>query len=175
MKNLFNLRVLTLLFCALFISTIAMAQMDGKKKPLSPHTGVMGKVAGAEIAIRYGSPYVKGRKIFGGLEPWGKVYRAGADSATTFTTSKAITVEGKSLPAGKYAFFVIPMEKGKWTVIFNKTYAQWGAFEYKESEDQLRVMVTPKTIAKSESLVYKITPAGFSMNWDTVSIPVTIK
>jgi len=174
MKTLFQLKALPFFLCAFLVSSIVMAQ-DMAKKPLSPHKGVKGEVAGATITIRYGSPYVKGRKIWGGLEPYGKVYRAGADSATTFTTDKNIMVEGKSLPAGKYAFFVIPTEKGSWTVIFNKTAEQWGAFKYDESKDQLRVMVTPKEVEMHESLTYIITKNGFSMNWDKISIPVSIK
>lgn len=172
MKTLVQFKTLAVLVFALFMATMVMAQ---DKKPASPHVGVKGTVAGANISIRYGSPYVKGRKIWGGLEPYGKVYRAGADSATTFTTDKAITVEGKPLPAGKYSFFVIPVEKGKWTVIFNKTAEQWGAYQYKEAQDQLRVMVTPKEHAMTESLTYVITKDGFSMNWDKISIPVSIK
>ncbi|ASU32981.1 DUF2911 domain-containing protein [Mucilaginibacter xinganensis] len=172
MKALFQLKTLSVLMCALFMSTMVMAQ---DKKPASPHVSVKGKVAGANISIRYGSPYVKGRKIWGGLEPYGKVYRAGADSATTFTTDKAITVGGKALPAGKYSFFVIPVEKGKWTVIFNKTAEQWGAFKYDQAQDALRVMVTPKAHAMTESLTYVITKSGFSMNWDKISVPVSVK
>ncbi len=173
MKKLFQVKALTLFVCAFLVSTIALAQ--DMKKPASPHTGIIGKVAGATISIRYGSPYVKGRKIWGGLEPYGKVYRAGADSATTFTTDKDIMVDGKPLPAGKYSFFVIPVEKGPWTVIFNKTAEQWGAFNYDASKDQLRIMVEPKEVAMHESLVYIITKNGFSMNWDKISIPVSIK
>lgn len=170
MKRQAFLRTIPLFFGALFIAFTASAQ----KKPLSPHLGVMGEAAGSTITIRYGSPYVKGRKIWGGLEPYGKVYRAGADSATTFTTSKDIKVDGKLLPAGKYAFFVIPAETGKWTVIFNKTAEQWGAFDYNEKTDQLRIMVTPKEVPMTEQLKYVITSNGFSMAWDKVSIPVTI-
>ena len=171
MKAVFQLKAFSLILVAFLLSTTAMAQ----QKPASPHKGVKGKVGAATITIRYGSPYVKGRKIWGGLEPYGKVYRAGADSATTFTTDKDIMVEGKALKAGKYAFFVIPMEKGPWTVIFNKTAEQWGAFKYDQAQDALRVMVTPKTHAMTESLTYVITPSGFSMNWDKISIPVSIK
>jgi hypothetical protein len=170
MKNL-RLTALAFFVCAFLISTVAMAQ---DKKPASPHKGVKGMVAGSEITIRYGSPFVKGRKIFGGLEPYGKVYRAGADSATTFTTSKDIKVDGKALPAGKYSFFVIPMEKGAWTVIFNKTAEQWGAFKYEESKDQLRIMVEPKTVEMHESLTYDVTKSGFNFIWDKTCIPVTI-
>lgn len=168
MKNLIQLKALPLFICAFLISATAFAQK-------SPHVGVRGKVAGATVSIRYGSPYVKGRKVWGELESFGKVYRAGADSATTFTTNKAIKVEGKTLPAGKYSFFVIPVEKGQWTVIFNKTAEQWGAFKYDESKDQLRVMVTPKASAMHEQLTYIITSKGFSLNWDKLSIPVSIK
>jgi hypothetical protein len=174
MKRLFQLKALPFFLCAFLVSSMVMAQ-DAAKKPASPHLGVQGKAAGATITIRYGSPYVKGRKIWGGLEPYGKVYRAGADSATTFTTDKDIKVEGKTLPAGKYSFFVIPVESGQWTVIFNKTAEQWGAFKYDESKDELRVMVTPKATEMHESLTYIITKNGFSMNWDKISIPVSIK
>lgn len=167
MKAVFQIKALSFLLCAVLLSTAAMAQ--------SPHKGVKGTVAGAHITIRYGSPFVKGRKIWGGLEPYGKVYRAGADSATTFTTDKDIMVEGKKLAKGKYAFFVIPVEKGQWTVIFNKTAEQWGAFKYDQAQDALRVMVTPKAHAMTESLTYVFNPGGFSMDWDKISIPVSIK
>jgi hypothetical protein len=174
MKALFQLKTFTILLCALLVSSFVMAQ-NAEKKPVSPHVTTTGQAAGANISIRYGSPFVKGRKIWGGLEPYGKVYRAGADSATTFTTDKDITVEGKPLPAGKYSFFVIPVKSGKWTVIFNKTAEQWGAYKYDQSQDQLRVMVTPKKHAMSESLHYVITKNGFSMDWDKISIPVSVK
>ena len=174
MKKLLRFKALTLLVVACLVSFAATAQkMSG---PLaSPRDSVTGTVAGSTIKIWYGSPSVKGRKIFGGLEPYGKVYRAGANEATTFTTNKDIKVDGKDLPAGTYAFFVIPAEKGQWTVIFNKTAKQWGAFKYDESKDQVRVMVTPKMTSMHERMVYLIDKTGFSMNWDKISIPVTIK
>ena len=173
MKNLLQLKALSFFVCAFLISSVAMAQKA--TKPLaSPRDSVSGKVAGANIKIWYGSPSLKGRKIFGGLEPYGKVYRAGANEATTFTTDKNIMVEGKPLSEGTYSFFVIPVEKGQWTVIFNKTAKQWGAFKYDESKDALRVKVTPKEIPTQERLVYKITKNGFSMDWDKTSVPVTI-
>jgi hypothetical protein len=174
MKKLFKLPALCLFVCAFLISSIAAAQKTEKPIP-SPRDSVSGTVAGANIKIWYGSPSVKGRKVFGGLEPWGKVYRAGANEATTFTTNKDIKVEGKTLPAGTYAFFVIPMETGQWTVIFNKTAKQWGAFNYDQSKDQLRVMVTPEKTKMQERMVYRITKKGFSMDWDTTSIPVSVK
>jgi len=174
MKALFKLRSLSLIAFAMFISSIAMAQDAAKSVP-SPLDSASGKVASANIKIRYSSPSVKGRKIFGEKEPWGKVYRAGANDATTFTTDKDIMVEGQPLPAGTYAFFVIPMQSGPWTVIFNKTAKQWGAFNYDQSKDQLRVTVQPKKIGLQERMVYRITADGFSMDWENTSVPVTVK
>jgi hypothetical protein len=173
MKQSFQFKALAWFVFAFLLSATAFAQGD-KKAMASPRDSVSGKVSGATLAINYGSPSVKGRKVFGELEPYDKVWRAGANECTTFTTSKDIKVEGKTLPAGKYGFFLIP-SKGKWTVIFNKVANQWGAFKYDETKDQLRVMVTPKTSAKQERLVYKINPKGFSMKWDTVEIPVTVQ
>ncbi|HEY2581311.1 MAG TPA: DUF2911 domain-containing protein [Mucilaginibacter sp.] len=174
MKKLIQLKALTFFISACLVSSVGMAQNAAKPIP-SPRDSVSGTVAGAHIKIWYGSPSVKGRTIYGSLEPYGKVYRAGANEATTFTTDKDIKVQGKSLPAGTYSFFVIPMEKGEWTVIFNKTAKQWGAFNYDQSKDQLRVMTTTKEIPLQERLVYVITKNGFSMNWDKTSVPVSIK
>lgn len=142
----------------------------------SPAATATGKIGAADVTVNYSSPGVKGRKIFGGLETYGKVWRAGANEATTVEFSKAVTVEGKPLPAGKYAFFVIPMETGQWTVIFNKEPKQWGAFKYDEKQDALRVMVTPrKTAAVTERLAYEVTPTGLVLRWENVELPVAIK
>lgn len=162
-----------LLFAFVLLTSVAFAQ---DKKPASPHDSTTAVVAGSTIKIKYGSPYVKGRKVLGGeLVPFDKVWRAGADSATTVTTSKAIKVEGKTLAAGRYAFFVIPDKNGNWTIIFDKNPKQWGAYTYKESNDALRVTVKGKTIPKEESLSYTITKTGFALKWDTFEVPVSIK
>ncbi|MGZ3764850.1 MAG: DUF2911 domain-containing protein [Mucilaginibacter sp.] len=172
MKKLFQLKALSLFMLAFLVSTVAFGQ--AKSIP-SPRDSASGTIGAAHVKIWYGSPSVKGRKIFGSLEPYGKVYRAGANEATTFTTDKDLKIGGKTLPAGTYAFFVIPVEKGDWTVIFNKVAKQWGAFKYDESKDQLRVMVAPKTVPLHERLVYTINKKGFSMIWDTTEIPVAVK
>jgi hypothetical protein len=142
----------------------------------SPAATATGKIGAANVTVNYSSPGVKGRKIFGGLEQYGKVWRAGANEATTVEFSKAVMVEGKALPAGKYGFFVIPAESGPWTVIFNKEPKQWGAFKYEEKKDALRVMVTPrKTAAVTERLVYEVKPTGLVLRWENVELPVNIK
>jgi hypothetical protein len=171
MRRLLQLKA-GLLFAFVLLTSVAFAQ---DKKPASPHDSTTAVVAGSTIKIKYGSPYVKGRKVLGELVPFDKVWRAGADSATSITTSKAIKVEGKTLPAGRYAFFVIPSKSGTWTIIFDKDPKQWGAYTYKESNDALRVTVKGKTVAKTESLVYTINKKGFSLKWDTFEVPVSIK
>jgi hypothetical protein len=171
MKRAFQFKAALLFAITLFVAGTASAQ----KKPASPHDSTTAVVAGSTIKIKYGSPFVKGRKVLGELVPFDKVWRAGADSATTITTSKGIKVEGKALPAGRYAFFVIPAQSGTWTIIFDKNPKQWGAYTYKESNDQLRVTVKGKTAPKSENLVYTINKSGFTLKWDTFEVPVSIK
>ncbi|AYM98976.1 DUF2911 domain-containing protein [Chryseobacterium sp. 3008163] len=156
------------------ISLNAFAQ--DTKKPASPAATATGKIKDATITIAYNSPSVKGRKIWGDLEAYNKVWRAGANEATTFETDKDITVQGKKLPAGKYSFFLIPKESGTWTAIFNKEAKQWGAYKYEESKDALRVDVKTKALpATQETLMYKINNNGFTMDWDKISVPVEIK
>ncbi|RMG72406.1 MAG: DUF2911 domain-containing protein, partial [Bacteroidetes bacterium] len=99
-----------------------------------------GSIGTAEITINYGSPAAKGRTLWGDLVPYGAVWRTGANEATTFTVSQDVTIEGQTLPAGTYSLFTIPGESD-WTIIFNKTAEQWGAYEYDEAADALRVKV----------------------------------
>ena len=168
------IKTATVLFATMAISVNAFAQEA--KKPASPAATATGKIKDATITIAYSSPSVKGRTIWGGLEAYDKVWRAGANEATTFETDKDITVQGKKLPAGKYSFFLIPKESGTWTAIFNKEPKQWGAYKYEEAKDALRVDVKTKPLpATQETLVYKINNKGFTMDWDKISVPVEIK
>lgn len=161
-----------LAFC---MAVLVPASLSAQKTIASPRDSVKGMASGATISINYGSPSVKGRKIWGDLVPYSKVWRAGANEATTFTTDKDIMVEGKKLAAGTYALFVIPTEK-QWTIIFNKTARQWGAYDYKEKDDALRVTVSPKkSAAMNERLAYRINDEGFSLLWENLEVPVTIK
>ena len=105
MKKL-NYFLITGLFIAGF-SFSGLAQDDKSKRPSPPKTAT-GEVGDLKIAIDYGAPSVKGRKIFGEKEPYGKVWRTGANEATTFSVNKDVTINGNSLPAGKYALFTIP-------------------------------------------------------------------
>lgn len=165
---------------ALFLfSNTAFAQMGGAQP--SPRDSVSGKVAGANISINYGSPSVKGRKIFGegGLQPYGKLWRAGANPATVFKTDKEITVEGKKLPAGKYTFFAMPGES-EWKIVLNSETGQWGIKrDGTANEDPAKDVVVATVKAKkapmTERLKYVINKNGFSLIWDTTEVPVVIK
>jgi len=162
---------ISLLVMALLMVTFVNAQ----NKPASPAAVATGKINGATISINYSSPSVKGRKIWGELVPFNKVWRAGANDATTFETDKELTIEGSILPAGKYSFFVIPNEK-ECVIIFNKEAKQWGAYKYSDKEDQLRVTVKQKIADSStESLVYTINKNSIVLSWEKWNIPLSVK
>lgn len=172
MKKTF--KTIALLLVAGFISANATAQEQ--KAPASPAATATGKIKDATITINYSSPAVKGRTIWGGLEKYDKVWRAGANKTTTFETDKDITVQGKKLPAGKYNFFLIPKESGTWTAIFNKEVTNTNPFNYKEAEDQLRVDVKVKPLKEvQERLVYKVNKANVALEWEKISVPLSIK
>ena len=132
-------------------------------------------VAGANIKINYSSPGVKGREIWGGLVPYDQVWRTGANEATTFEVDKDVTINGSPLPAGRYAFFSIPTA-GDWTLIFNTVPDQWGAYEYDESKDALRVTVAPQMAEDvQERLEFTIGNDGtVVVAWDKVRVPFTV-
>lgn len=100
-----------------------------------------------KITVTYSRPNVKGRKIFGGINPYGQVWRTGANAATTITFSEGVIVEGNKVPAGTYSLFSIP-EKNEWTIILNKTAKQWGAYNYKQADDLLRFTVKPTRLSE---------------------------
>ena len=154
----------TSLFAFALMAFVAFSATAQEKA--SPAKVAEGTAAGAKIKINYSSPAVKGRVIWGDLVPLGQVWRAGADDATTFTTSKDITVQGQKLPAGTYSFFIIPGETES-TFIFNKVAKQWGAYNYDAKQDALRVSVpSQQTSTMEERLVYEVKPDGFEVRWE---------
>ena len=165
-----------LLLLATIVSSSFTVSAQNAKPRVSPAQSTTGKVRKATVTISYSSPSVKGRTIWGALVPYDKVWRAGANEATTFETDKDIKVEGKLLPAGKYSFFLLPRENAKWTAIFNKEPKQWGAFKYDSTKDQLRVDIQPAMLRDTvQALDYRITSKGFSLNWEKIAVPVSIK
>ena len=161
------------------MTSLTRAQEDKSKRPSPPATAT-GKVMGATITIDYSSPGVKGRKIWGGLVPYDKVWRAGANEATIFETDKEIKIEGKSLPAGKYSLYAIPGEK-VWVIIFNSQTGQWGVKDDESTtevpaNDVLRVTVKPeKSAAFIERMKFVVDKNGFALEWENLKVPVSIK
>jgi hypothetical protein len=145
---------------------------------VSPACTVSQEIGISRIDLAFARPAVKGRKIWGGLVPYGEVWRAGANNATVITFSHPAKVAGKDLAAGSYGFFVIPNDKA-WTLILNRKAKQWGAYEYKKEDDVLRWEVTPQTGPQLEYLDYRVIPvdsgnAMVELAWEKlrVSFPV---
>lgn len=174
MKKWFSV---SLLASCVLMNVAACAQTDKSQRP-SPPAKVTQKISsGATISIDYSQPALKGRVIGQSVEPMAdKVWRTGANEATVFETDKDIMVEGKKLPAGKYGLFTI-MNGDNWTIIFNKTWDQWGAFNYKQSDDVLRVNVKSSTaITSMERMTFAISEAGkISLNWGTLQVDFNVK
>lgn len=156
----------------------AQKPAEDKSKRPSPPAVVTQKISsGANITINYSQPSVKGRTIGKDLEPMdNKVWRTGANEATVFETSKDVMVEGKKLPAGKYGLFTL-FNGDDVTIIFNKTWNQWGAFDYKESDDILRVNAKSTTAGSSaEKMTFQISPAGVvTLLWGTKKVDFSVK
>ncbi|MBT1703520.1 DUF2911 domain-containing protein [Chryseosolibacter indicus] len=166
-------KITTILMGAMImLLTLSVTAQD---KPSSPKSEVNGTVGNAKVKINYCQPSARGRKIMGGLVPYGEVWRTGANEATTIEFDKAVKVEGKDLPAGKYALFTIPSEN-EWTIIFNKDNKQWGAYKYKQTDDVLRVNVKP---TKTDQFVetFTITPEKnqVSLKWENTAVAFKVK
>lgn len=178
MKNIFAIVLLTF-FASAFNSQICFAQNGKKDVRLSPKAEVMQQVGLTDIKISYGRPGVKGRTIWGKLVPYDAVWRAGANEATKITFSSDVVIEGKKLKKGSYSFFTIPGKK-EWTIIFNKVADQWGAFEYNESQDALRIKVKPEKGNWQEWLAYTIskvtdTSAMIRLEWEKLRVPFKVE
>ena len=167
-------KILSLLLVALAVCSTVKAQKA------SPAATAKGTVGYANIAISYSSPAVKERKIWGELVPYNEIWRAGANEATIFETDKALKIEGKELPAGKYSLYMLPTEN-EWTIIFNSQVGQWGITrEHKTTNDPtkdvLKVNVKPiESKTFQDRLTYEVTEKGFSLNWEKLTVPVKVK
>ena len=176
--NLFSRLILSSLLILGFVSQ-SISQDYLKKLRVSPKAEVIQVVGLTKATISYSRPGVKGRKIWGALVPYNKVWRGGADEATKITFTTDVKIEGKKLSAGSYSFFVIPTKK-EWTIIFNKVADQWGAFEYNEAEDALRIKVKPKTSEFEEWLNYEFTRTGdysanISLHWEKQKVVLKLE
>lgn len=172
MKHLLNTTLTVVMFAAPSVA-------QDLPRP-SPRAQTMQQAGLTEIEVSYGRPAVRGREIFGGLVPFDRVWRTGANEATTVRFSSDVKVEGESLPAGLYSLHTIPSES-EWTVIFNREAEQWGSYQYDESKDALRVKVRPRVAHHPHERL----TIGFSdisddaatmmIEWADVTVPLRIE
>jgi tetratricopeptide (TPR) repeat protein len=165
---------------ALLAVVVALPALAQLKLPRASQHAVLTQTVGlTDITITYSRPGVKGRKIFGGLVPYGQVWRTGANEATTIAFSDDVTINGQPLPKGTYSLHSIPGES-EWTLIFNKTADQWGSYSYDPKQDALRINVKPLHSEKSaEWLTFSVPElstdtATFQLHWETVRVPFTV-
>jgi len=164
---------------ALVLSVAAChAQQDKSKRPSPPATATLDLGGGKAITVDYSSPRAKGRKIYGELVPFDKVWRTGANEATTFVTAADVTVGGASVPAGTYTLFTIP-GKDKWTLILSKKTGEWGTDYPGTSNDLARVDMKVSTLpsaVENFTISFEKSANGATMNidWETTRASVAI-
>ncbi|MGE5212296.1 MAG: DUF2911 domain-containing protein, partial [Nitrospirota bacterium] len=155
------------------------AQNDLNLPDVSQAAEVKQRIALTDITIKYHRPLVNGRKIWGGLVPYGKVWRAGANENTTIEFSDPVSVEGKPLAKGTYGLHMIP-NPDSWTVIFSKTNTGWGSYSYDQKEDALRVDVKPRPLnGQKEALEFefddlKPDSTAVTLKWDKLGVPFIV-
>ena len=174
-----TLRFSAALFCLSLITTLCHAQSQELNLPRQSQRAVVTPALGiTDITVNYHRPLANGRKVWGGLVPYGQVWRAGANENTTIQFTDDVTIEGKPLAAGTYGLHMIPNEN-EFTVIFSKMSTAWGSFSYKQDEDALRVSVKPSPRRGNNALRYdfdqlKPDSAVLTMTWDKVAVPINI-
>jgi hypothetical protein len=171
------LAVGVLSFALAFVS-VSAAQQDKSARPSPPGTAEV-TLKGKKITIEYSRPSMKGRKIMGGLVPYGKVWRTGANEATTLTTEADLNIGGTDVPAGKYTLYTLPSEES-WKLIINKQTGQWGTV-YDQEKDLARVDLKKSSLnqpVEQLTISFKKTndsTAGLVIQWETTELSVPVK
>ena len=144
----------------------------------SQKSSLMQTIGTTDMTITYSRPGVKGRQIWGALVPYDKVWRTGANEATTISFSDDVSINGQSLPKGTYSLHTIP-GRDSWTLIFNKVADKWGSFNYDQSKDQLRVTATPQKAPFTEWFTFEVPQltadrATVQLRWENLAVPFTV-
>jgi len=175
-----HLRIPLAVICLSLLATLCLAQSQELNLPRqSQHAVLTQRIGITDITVNYHRPLANGRKVWGGLVPYGQVWRAGANENTTIRFTDPVTIEGKPLAAGTYGLHMIPNESGDWTVVFSNMSTAWGSFSYKQDEDALRVNVKPAATGDYNALTYdfdqlKPDSAVLTMSWDKMAVPISI-
>ena len=176
MKNIRTIAFALLLFAA---PGLVRAQSTVMNLPRpSQHAVLTQRIGITDITINYHRPLVNGRKVWGGLVPYGQPWRAGANENTTIAFSDPVTIDGQPLAAGTYGLHMIPSEN-EWTIAFSKMNAAWGSFTYNQAEDALRVTVKPAATDFHDALTYdfdnlKPDSAVVTLRWEKLAVPFTV-
>ena len=170
--------LLTLTLTILLAATSAFAQQQIRSPRPSPKASIMQSVGITDITINYNRPGVKGRQIWGALVPFDKVWRTGANEATTIQFSDDVWINGNKLAKGLYSLHTIP-NATEWTVIFNSVAEQWGSYSYDAAKDALRIKVAPQAADHREWLTFEIPEmttdtAKVVIRWENVAVPFTV-
>ena len=160
----------TLLLSSIFF--LGSLSIQAQKSPPQTAEGMIGDT---KITINYNAPSVKGRVVFGELEKFGKVWRAGANEATTMEFSTDVKINGEKLKAGKYSFFTTPMEKGDWPIILNSEPDQWGAYKLDQSKNVIESKAKVSEIDPVEMLRYSISDGMIHLEWSTTRISFRVE
>ena len=160
------------------MAVLGSAQMEKKSRPSPAAKASCDLADGKSITMDYSSPRAKGRKIFGGLVPYGEVWRAGANDATTFVTTTDLMVGGTHVPSGKYTIFAIP-NKDKWALVISKKTGEWGTAYPGPSEDLARIDMKASTLpaaVENFTIAFDKSAGGCTlrMDWETTRASVEI-
>ena len=167
------------LLLAVVLATASTALDANAQEPRkSQHGSVSQRVGQTLITVEYNRPVARGRKLFGELVPWGRMWHPGADTATAISVSTPVRVNGRNLPAGTYSLWTEPNPQ-RWVIIFNRKHPVWHT-RYPEGEDALRVNVTPRTGAHMETMAFYFPvvegkQAELVLHWGTVVVPMQIE
>jgi len=177
MRRLFAVLAMACITLGL-MAVLGSAQMDKGAKPSPAAKASCALPDGKSITVDYSSPRAKGRKIYGGLVPYGEVWRAGANEATTFVTTTDLMVGGKHVPAGSYTIFAIP-NKDKWTLVISKKTGEWGIPYPGADQDLARVDMKASTLpsaVENFTIAFDKTSGGCTlrMDWETTRATVDI-
>jgi len=156
--------ICTSLAMALLVATAAVAERGDDADRKSKNGKAEGVIDGVSVVVEYGRPNANERQIWGGLVPFGKVWRTGANEATTISFDRDVTVEGAALAAGTYALFTIPSE-ADCKILFNSVAEQWGAFDYDAGKDVAAVSVPAQAIDHVETFEITVGDAGVTLSW----------
>jgi hypothetical protein len=163
---------------ALALATSAFAQQQMRTPRPSPSASLTQTVGITDITIKYSRPGVKARAIWGGLVPYDKVWRTGANEATTISFSDDVSINGQNLAKGTYSLHTVP-GANEWTFIFNSVADQWGSYSYDAAKDVLRVKAKPERAEFREWMSFEVPElttdtAKIALRWENLAVPFTV-